>query len=101
IPAVSFVVILLFGKRFPKGGSEVGIAALLASWFLADGAVVNWIHHLDNATGASGPIGTVRAFASSLRLAATSTGEHRAPVQPIVHSLTWLQSGGIKFGVGT
>src|SRR6478752_4695529 len=28
IPAVSFVVILLFGKRFPRQGSEVGIAAV-------------------------------------------------------------------------
>jgi len=100
IPAVSFVVILLFGKKFPKHGSEVGIVALGASWVLSVGALVQWIHHLDNATGASGALGTVRAFASSLRLAATSTGEHLAPVQPIVHSTTWFQSGAVKFDVG-
>ena len=28
IMAVSFAVILFFGKRLPKGGSEVGIAAV-------------------------------------------------------------------------
>ena len=28
IMAVSFAVILFFGKRMPKGGSEVGIAAV-------------------------------------------------------------------------
>ena len=32
IPAVSFILILLFGKHFPKKGSEIGIAALSASF---------------------------------------------------------------------
>ena len=27
VPAVSFILILLFGKHFPKKGSEIGIAA--------------------------------------------------------------------------
>ena len=31
IPALSFVVILFFGKRFPRQGSEVGIVAVGAS----------------------------------------------------------------------
>jgi len=100
IPAVSFVVILLFGKRFPKGGSEVGIAALFASWVLSCGAFYQWVQRVDDAGNAKGAAGTVRAFASSLRLAATSSGEHAAPVAPIVHSITWFQSGGIKFGAG-
>ena len=38
IPALSFVVILLFGKRLPRHGSEVGIAAVGASFVLACGA---------------------------------------------------------------
>ena len=54
IPAVSFVVILLFGKKFPKRGSEVGIVALGASWVLALGALIQWIHHLDDANGREG-----------------------------------------------
>ena len=40
IPAVSFVVILLFGKRLPRQGSEVGIVAVGASFVLSVGAVV-------------------------------------------------------------
>jgi NADH-quinone oxidoreductase subunit L len=100
IPAVSFAIILFFGKRFPKGGSEIGIVALGASWVLSVGALFQWIHRVNQASDASGALGTVKAFASSLKLAATSSGEHLAPVQPIVHSLTWFQSGGIKFDVG-
>jgi NADH-quinone oxidoreductase subunit L len=100
IPAVSFAVILFFGKRFPKGGSEVGIAALFASWVLSCGAFYQWVQRVDDAGNAKGAAGTIKAFASSLRLAATSSGEHAAPVAPIVHSITWFQSGGIKFGAG-
>jgi NADH-quinone oxidoreductase subunit L len=100
IPAVSFVVILLFGKRMPKGGSEVGVAALGASWLLSCGAFYQWVQRVDDAKGASGALGSVKAFASSLKLAATSSGEHAAPVAPIVHSITWFQNAGVKFGAG-
>ena len=37
-PALSFLVILFFGKRFPKGGSEVGIAAVALSFVFAAAA---------------------------------------------------------------
>ncbi len=43
IPAASFFVILLFGKRLPRLGSEVGILSLLASWLLATGCAIQWI----------------------------------------------------------
>ena len=100
IPALSFAVILFFGKRMPKGGSEVGVTALGASWLLACGAFYQWVQHVDNAAGAKGAAGSVQAFASSLKVAATSTGEHAAAVAPIVHSVTWFQNAGIKLGVG-
>ena len=35
LPLVSFFVILLFGKRMPRGGAEVGIVAVLASFVLS------------------------------------------------------------------
>jgi NADH-quinone oxidoreductase subunit L len=35
IPAISFVIILAFGKRLPKKGAEVGIAALTISFVIA------------------------------------------------------------------
>ena len=38
IPALSFVVILLFGKRMPRHGSEVGVVSVGASFVLACGA---------------------------------------------------------------
>ena len=43
IPAVSFFIILLFGKRLPKKGAEVGIAALLASFALSVLVALDWI----------------------------------------------------------
>ena len=49
IPALSFVVILLFGKRLPKKGSEVGIFAVGASFVLACGALVQWINAIQDA----------------------------------------------------
>jgi NADH-quinone oxidoreductase subunit L len=43
IPAVSFFVILFFGKRLPKKGSEVGILALAAAFVLSLAAAAEWI----------------------------------------------------------
>jgi NADH-quinone oxidoreductase subunit L len=53
LPALSFVVILFFGKKMPKGGSESGIIALGTSFVLALIVAAQWIkdervvdHHL-------------------------------------------------------
>src|SRR5687768_7985019 len=43
IPAPSYLVILFFGKKMPKGGSEVGVIAVGASCLLALGTAVQWI----------------------------------------------------------
>jgi NADH-quinone oxidoreductase subunit L len=43
IPAISFFVILFFGRRLPKKGSEVGIAALGISFVLALVCAAQWI----------------------------------------------------------
>jgi len=43
IPAVSFVLILAFGKRMPKKGSEIGIAALGVAFVLSLVAAYEWI----------------------------------------------------------
>ncbi|MDQ6616418.1 MAG: NADH-quinone oxidoreductase subunit L [Actinomycetota bacterium] len=43
LPSLSFVVILLFGKRLPRKGSEVGVAAVAASFVLAIGTAIAWI----------------------------------------------------------
>ena len=51
IPAVSFLLILFFGKRMPKKGAEIGIVALSASFILACVAVYQWIDRVESATG--------------------------------------------------
>ena len=43
LPSVSFVVILLFGKRLPHKGSEVGVTAVAGSFLLAIGTAIAWI----------------------------------------------------------
>jgi NADH-quinone oxidoreductase subunit L len=43
LPALSFVVILFFGKKLPKGGSESGILAIGTSFVLAVLVAAQWI----------------------------------------------------------
>ncbi len=74
IPAVSFCLILFFGKRMPRHGSEIGIVAVGASFVLSCVAVYQWIDRVDSATSER--------------------------VQPVLHHITWWQNGGIDFGVG-
>ena len=71
IPAVAFFVIILFGKRLPRGGSEVGIASMVAALVIAAGTTFQWIgavaDHTDDA---------------------------------VIRQVVWWQSGGIEFGIG-
>jgi NADH-quinone oxidoreductase subunit L len=48
IPAASFLAILLFGKRLPRRGSEIGIAALAAAFVLAVIVNVQWFNRVDD-----------------------------------------------------
>ena len=98
IPAVSFVLILLLGKRFPNKGSEIGIAAVGASFLLSIVAVVQWIDRVENATGDSEGL---RALGRGL-FSAEAGGEHGVTVvEPVVRTLTWWQNGNVEFAVGT
>ena len=73
LPALSFAGILLFGKRMPRQGSELGIAAIAGSFLLALGAGFTWLGHRDDA--------------------------HEG-VAAVHRSIGWLQSGGIDYDVG-
>jgi NADH-quinone oxidoreductase subunit L len=44
IPAISFFLILLFGKRLPRHGDFIGIGAVGAAWVLSVIALVQWIN---------------------------------------------------------
>ncbi|MDQ1456354.1 MAG: NADH-quinone oxidoreductase subunit, partial [Actinomycetota bacterium] len=94
IPAVSFVVILLFGKRMPRQGSEVGVVAVGASFVLSCGAVVRWIMRVQDAKGGS----ALGALGRSIGHLGAEGAE--APVLPVLHHVTWFQNGGVRLTAG-
>src|SRR6476660_1235827 len=99
IPALSFVVILFFGKRMPRKGAEVGIAAVAASFVLACGTLVGWIQRVRDAEHTHGAGAAIGALGKSIgRLGAEGSAEQ---VLPVVHHFTWFDFGGLKLGVGT
>ena len=70
IPAVAFFLIIFFGKKMPRGGSEIGIASMLASLVIAAGTTYQWIqwtHHSE---------------------------------EPVIKSVTWWKGGGFSFSIG-
>jgi len=95
IPFVSFLLILGFGKRMPKGGSRIGIAALGLAWAGAVAVLVQWIQYV-NAAGEHGE-GALGAFVGSF---VAEEGGHAA-IEPIQHSFTWWQSGGLHLTAGS
>ena len=52
IPAIAFFVIIGYGKKLPRGGSEVGIAAMFASFVIAAGTAYQWIQQVGEETPA-------------------------------------------------
>ncbi|MDQ3177488.1 MAG: NADH-quinone oxidoreductase subunit L [Actinomycetota bacterium] len=100
IPAIGFAVIILFGKRLPMQGSEVGLATMAASLVIAAGTAFQWIQRVDEATGgeeAAGPIRYLAGMGRSLAVAAEGEGGF---VDPVIRSWTWWESGGVEFGIG-
>ena len=49
IMAASFVAILAFGKRLPRKGSEIGIAAVGLCFVIAIFSAGTWISHVNDA----------------------------------------------------
>jgi len=75
VPTIGFAIIVLFGKRLPKKGSEIGVLSLLASLVLASGAALQWIQRVGSA------------------------GESQF-VSPVVRTWKWWQAGGADFTIG-
>jgi NADH-quinone oxidoreductase subunit L len=97
LPAVSFVVILFFGKRLPKKGAEVIIAAVGASFVLSCVTAVEWINRVNDAN--SGEHGLGAFFGTGV---VASGAEHSAAaVTPVINTVHWWQNGDVSFGVGT
>ena len=75
IPAISFALIIFFGKRMPKKGSEFGIASMLGALVFAAGAAYQWVQRVNGA-----PEGVF--------------------VAPVIRTWTWWQNGGVSLGIG-
>jgi NADH-quinone oxidoreductase subunit L len=100
IPAVSFALILFFGKRLPKHGSEIGITALGASWVLAVGALYQWIQRVQDAGSGKGSLGIIGALGRSIGRPFAEGGTEPI-VAPVTKSITWFQNGNLRLSAGT
>jgi NADH-quinone oxidoreductase subunit L len=108
IPAVSFVLILALGKRLPRGGSEIGIAAVALALVLSVGVGVGWIQRVNHPPEAAHATEEEAAAGAEVGVAeeesepaeeSESAEEHETP--PVVRTVTWFESGGHEFTVGT
>jgi len=97
IPAVSFLIILFFGKRLPKKGAEVGIVSVGALFVMACVVAAQWIDKVESHGHEKG----LAALGKSVAAAAEGHGGGGGEVEPIVHGVTWWQNGGVKFIVGS
>ncbi|HXH57079.1 NADH-quinone oxidoreductase subunit L [Iamia sp.] len=113
IMAVSFVVILAVGKRLPKGGAEIGIAAVAVCFVLALATGVGWIQRTESpppvehsaqeasSEGSAAAPGEVRTAAAEGSEEGAGAGEVHEEIPPVTRSITWLQNGGQEITVGT
>ncbi|MET0921179.1 MAG: proton-conducting transporter membrane subunit, partial [Acidimicrobiia bacterium] len=97
IPAASFLLILLFGKRFPNKGSEIGITALSISFVLACVTAYQWIQRVEDASGHSEGL---RGLSRSIFNAEGGHGAE-AVVKPVISTITWWRNGSIEFTLGS
>ena len=112
IPALSFVAILAIGKRLPRGGSEIGIAALAICFVLSLAVGVGWIQRVNHPPVVEGhateavvagehaapaPSGTEEAGGEAH--AAGEEEHHVTP--PVLRQMKWFQTGGVNIHVGT
>jgi NADH-quinone oxidoreductase subunit L len=97
IPVVSFLLILFFGKKMPKGGSEIGITFVGISFVLACVTAVQWFQRVEDTTGKGGGE-ALKAFGRGILPMAS---EHEAIVTPVIHTVVWWRNGLMEFTVGT
>ena len=101
IPGAAFFVIILFGKRLPMKGSEVGIASMAASLVLAIGTAWQWIQRTDSVTGQGGEAGPLRILSGFARsIAASENGAAEPFVEPVIRRGRGGRAADVEFGVG-
>ena len=127
IPALSFFIILFFGKRLPRGGSDVGIAAVALALILAVLTAGQWIGERDSADdavpheeaaavelaadedfivgGSAVESESAADRESAAPTAAEDEGEEgyeaEAATGPVVESHTWFEIGPYEITIGT
>jgi NADH-quinone oxidoreductase subunit L len=90
IPALSFVLILAFGKRLPRGGSEIGIAALSITFILSLAVGVGWIQRVNHPPETAHATEQTAAEGGGHEGAAAGEAEHETP--PVVRKITWMDA---------
>ena len=101
LPALSFVGILFFGKRLPRGGSELGIAALGIALLLSVCTGLAWMSHRDDYHGQEIHLSVVAVDHDG---PAADPGGHQIHGEPsvaVTNTVTWFQAGGVEFTAGT
>jgi NADH-quinone oxidoreductase subunit L len=101
VPAIAFFVIILFGKRLPMKGSEIGILSMLASFVLSVGMAYQWIQRVHDAGGGESSHSFVGSLGRSMFLRAEEAGHASTFIEPVIKQWTWWQSGGKSFSIGT
>ncbi|HKF92585.1 MAG TPA: NADH-quinone oxidoreductase subunit L [Acidimicrobiia bacterium] len=90
LPAASFVLILLFGKRLPRKGAELAVGAVGASFVLSCITAVQWIQRVSDHGGRE----ALRGFGHSL------LPTQEGGVSAVATGFTWWQNANVKFAVG-
>ena len=75
MPAVAFALIIFFGRRMPRKGSEFGIASMVGALVFSAMAAWQWIERVNSAS-------------------------EEALVAPVVRTWTWWQNAGVPLGIG-
>jgi len=109
LPAVSFFGILLCGKRLPRKGSELGIAAVGAAFVLALVTQVQWFQHVNDAESESEPteehaaavVDVDSETAAPAQEEEPADEEEHASIEPVTREWTWFQFGETEAEVGT
>jgi NADH-quinone oxidoreductase subunit L len=110
VPAASFFLILLFGKRLPRKGSELGVAAVGAAFVLAVVAQVQWFQHVNDAEHEAAPAVATELAAdgeATAPITAASSAqegeqsEGHATIEPVTREWKWFQIGETEAHVGT
>ncbi len=126
LPALSFFLILFFGKKMKYKGAEFGITAIALSLILAVCCAGQWINQVDNASKnyekvssyetednyddasnliaeenqATEPIEVASGEEINLYAAGEESGYEAVAVDAVIERFTWWETGGKKFQVG-